>query len=111
MTAARFAFDTGLDFDIICKSALPEGWEYEVDKKAKPLSSRDANGRPLSLGQSLWLTVRFTNTLYRVKFIVSERLSLEVIMGAAFLNHHVLQTLCAADRIRLKRWNFPLPKK
>lgn len=64
MMAASFAFKTGTGFKIIRKSVLPTEWEFEVDEKARPPSLIDANGRPLSLGQSAWLTVRFAKPLY-----------------------------------------------
>lgn len=63
MMAEGFPFDTGTGLNIILKSALPEGRESEVDEKTKPPKLSDANGRPLSLGKSAWLTVKFANTL------------------------------------------------
>lgn len=108
LMGSRSAFDTGAGFNIIRKPALPEEWESEVDKRSKPQRLRHVNGRPLSLGQSVRLTVRFAKTLYGVKFIVAERLTVEVIIRTAFFKHYVLAIRCTEQQIRLKKGKLPL---
>lgn len=71
----------------------------------------DVNGRLLSFGQSVSLKVRLTNKLYRVKLIMAERLTVEVIIGTAFLNHKVFAILCTEQRIRLKRGELTIVKQ
>lgn len=102
MRTSQFAFDTGAGLNIIRRSALPEGWEEGIDRKANSMRLNDANGRPLALGESTWLPIRFANSLYRVKFIVADRLAVEVIIGTAFLNRHLLAILCTQQRIRFR---------
>lgn len=78
MNAARIALDTGSGLKIIQRSALAPDSESHVYLKASLLRLRDANVRTIDRGESEWLTVQFPNQLYRVKFIVSERLSVNV---------------------------------
>lgn len=111
MVAAWFAYDTGAGFKIIRKSALPQRWESEVDQKARPPRLSDAYGRPLGLGQSVWLTVRLADTLYRVNAIVVERIAVEVIIGSEVLNHKVLAILCIEQWIRFKNGELPVVKQ
>lgn len=103
---ARFAFDTGAGFNIICRAALEPGWEYKGDEKAKPPRLSIENGRPLRLGKSVGLTMRLSNTLYREKLIVAERLAVEVIVETAVLNHNVLRTFAPNIEYALKRGTF-----
>lgn len=72
---------------------------------------RDTNGHPLSLGQSFSLTVRFSNTLYQLKFLVAERVAIDVIIGAAFINHYVLVILCTEQRIGFKKGQLSIVKQ
>lgn len=71
----------------------------------------DSTGPPLELVKSDWLTVRFTIFLFRVKFLVSDRLSVEVIIGTALLNNHVTSTLCTSQRIQIRNGELPMLKK
>lgn len=59
-----------------------------------PPRLNDANGRPLALSESVLMTVRFGNTMYRVGFIVADRLVVEVLIGTTSLNHHLITILC-----------------
>lgn len=68
----------------------------------------DPNGGPFDLGESVWLTVQFANMLYRFKFIMDERLSVDVIVGSAFLNLHVLAILCTEQRICFRNGELPI---
>lgn len=62
----------------------------------------DANGHPLVFGESVWLTVLFGNTLYRVISTVADRRALEVLIGATFQNRHLIAILCTKQKIRFR---------
>lgn len=93
MSTAQFALDTGTGMNLIRRDTLPAVWEDGFDRKAIYTRLNDVNGRPLSLRESTWLAVRFSNYMYHIKFIVANRISVEVIIGTAFLNLHVLDIL------------------
>lgn len=76
-----FAVDTGDWFNIIRRGAKQPGWDVEVDYDAISPRISDANGNQLSLRESVWLTVRFGNTKFKFKFIVAERIAVDVIIG------------------------------
>lgn len=108
----RYALDTAAGFIIILKSALLPGWESEVVEKVRTSRLSDENCRPLSLGQGVWLTVWFDNTIYRVKFIVAERLVVEVIIiCTASLKHHVHAITWTEQRIRLEKGEITIVKQ
>lgn len=77
MNKMRFARDTGAGFIIIPRDKLQPGWGTEVDTDAAPSRVRDANGNLLWLEESVWLTVRFRNTLLRVTILVAERIEVK----------------------------------
>lgn len=108
LETARFAFDTGSEVNIINQSALPPGWEHHIGKRATRPKSNDANGRPSDLSQCVWLTVRFANNLYRVKFILSAWTAVDVIIGTEFINSHVEAIMCREQKIRFNNGSFPI---
>lgn len=59
---------------------------------------------------SVWLTSRFGNTLYRVKFFIAERLAVGVIVGTAFLHLHLLAILSIEQRIWFCHGELPIVK-
>lgn len=61
--------------------------------------------------ETVWLTVQVANTLYRVKFIIARRLAVEVIIGTALLNWHVLAIRCTQQRISFRNVNVPIIKQ
>lgn len=65
----------------------------------------------MALGETIWLTTRFGNTLYRLQFIFADRLAVEVLIGKAFLNKHVIAILCTEQNIRFSNGDVPIAKK
>ena len=89
--------DTGAGFALIKKSMLPANWrDFEVKSTNLP-RIWDANGNALQLEAMVHLTIRLGNTLYRVPFLVAERLAVDVILGKAFMNKHI-QNICCRDQ-------------
>lgn len=74
MVTARFDFGSGAGFNIIRRTALPPNGQSQVDVKDAPSRLCDENGRPLEIGKSVWLTAKFANMLYPVKYIIATRL-------------------------------------
>lgn len=68
----------------------------------------DANGRHFELAESVWLTVRFSNHLYCVKFIIGRLLAVEVIIGTEFINQHVLAISYTQQRIIFRNGEAPI---
>lgn len=52
--------------------------------------------------------VRFGNTLFRVKFLITERLAVDVIVGTSFLNSHVIATRCSEQKIEFRTEMVPI---
>lgn len=90
MSSAGYSFETGAGFNMIRHSTLLPDCESHVDLKATATLLIYANSRPIDLAESVWLAVRFTNELYRVTFVVAERLVVELVIGTKLLNGHVL---------------------
>lgn len=84
--------------------------ESQVDAIAAPPRFLDENERSLELGKSVWLTETFTNTLYRVKLVVKDRLAVDIIIGGAFLNGHVVAILCTENWTRFIWGSLSLSK-
>lgn len=89
-------------FNIIRRSALLPNLEGQVDDKAAPARLWYGNGRPLELSESVWLTARFANTLYRVKFIISKRLAVDFLIVTAFLNPYTVAIFFTEQPIRFR---------
>lgn len=111
MLGKRYVFDTGENFNLIRRSAPLVGCGDYVDTTTEPPKPNYANGRPLALGESIWLTVRFGNTLLRVRFIVSERLAVEVQIVTALLIKQVLAILCTDQKVQFRNDEVPIVKK
>ena len=46
--------------------------------------------------------------MYRVSFLVAERLAVSVIIGTAFMNRHVRGIMCMDGEIKLTRATIPI---
>lgn len=46
---------------------------------------------------------RIENTLYRIKFIVAEKLEVDDIVGTAFMNRHFNAVICPEQKIKLRK--------
>lgn len=107
INTAQCSIDTGELFNIIRPSTLPPGWECLIYKKVYPRLNY-SNVIPLELGESVFLTLLFSNALSRVKIIISSLLAVEVIIGTSFLNRQVLAIWCTQQLISFVMGNFPL---
>ena len=81
--------DTGAGHNVIRRSALPTGWQKYVTTNKDMLTLCDASGHVLRTACEVLLCVRFGKTLYRVTFVVVDKLSCPVLLGTRFLNRHV----------------------
>lgn len=59
MQSILFALYTGAGLNNIRREELPPEWENEVDINSAYPRVIYANGNPLALGKTVWLTVRF----------------------------------------------------
>ena len=102
------AFDTGSKYNVIRLRDLPYGWEqYRIpDALMPPLG--DANGNRLSLLGKVAFGVRFGPSMYRVAFLVAERLDVRVIIGISFMNRHVRGIMGMDGDIWLTRAKIPI---
>jgi len=104
----QFVLDTGAGYNVIRRNALPPGWEqYVTTSKGLP-SLGDAGGHTLNIQHEVVLRVRFGNSLYRVAFLVAEKLSVPVILGTQFTNRHVDAIRCMLGRVDLVHDSIPI---
>ena len=108
MRPFHMAFDTGSVYNVIRLRDLPRGWEqYRIpDAPVPPLG--DANGNRLRLLGKVSLRVRFGPSMYRVAFLVAERLAVSVIIGNSFMNRRVRGIMCMDGDIWLMRAKIPI---
>ena len=108
MRPFHMAFDTGSGYNVIRLRDLPTGWErYRVPNATMPALG-DANGNRLRLLGKVVLRVRFGSAMYRIAFLVAERLAVSVIIGTSFMNRHVRGIMCMDGEIRLTRATIPI---
>ena len=96
-------FGTGSGMKILRQDALTDGWQTCPTKDTVLPMLGDANGRPLRLLGEIILFIRFGNKMYRVPFIVADKLAVEVIVGTRFMNRSVDAIECRNQTIRLIR--------
>lgn len=85
----RYAFNTGTAFSLIRRNVLPQGCQNAIATDHRPRLLNDASSNPLDLREVVLLTTRFGNMLFRIKFIVAEKMAVDAIVGTAFMNQHV----------------------
>ena len=103
MRPFHMAFDTGSGYNVVRLRDLPQGWEnYRIPDASVPALG-DANGKRLRLLGQVVLRVRFGSAMYRVSFLVAERLAVSAIIGTAFMNCHVRGIMCMDGNIKLTR--------
>lgn len=90
MKVIRFSFVTGEGFNLICRDALPYGWDNHVDDGVTLQRFYDANGKLLDLRELVWLTKNFVNAVLRIRYIFSEGLEVHSIIEKSFLNRHLV---------------------
>ena len=80
MRPFHMSFDTGSGYNLIRLRDLPQRWEdYRIPDASVPALG-DVNGNRLRLLGQVVLRVRFGSTMYRVSFLVAERLAVSVII-------------------------------
>lgn len=62
-----------------------------MDEGAITPGLNGANGNPLELGEVVCLKKRLGNTLFKIRYIKSERLPVHSIIGTEFMKRHVFQ--------------------
>lgn len=90
----HFALDTMDWCNIIRRNALPFGWQWCIDTQGEVPLLNDANGQQFSLTEMVSLSIRFGIAHYVLKFVIEERLAVDVIIGTAFLNYYVIEIRC-----------------
>ena len=93
---------------MILRSALPEGWKNFIAKKNNLPKLCDASGHVLDIASRVLWRVRFGNALYRLTFIVVEKLSLPVLPGTKFLNRHVDAINCRKSMVQFTGGTLPI---
>ena len=90
--------DTGAGSALIKKRMVHANWrDFEMKSTNQPRLGV-ANGNALQLEAVVHLTIRLGNILYRVPFLVAERLAVDVILGTEFMKKHV-QHICCRDKV------------
>lgn len=90
----RFVFDTGAGLKIVRRNAIWYGWEKGVDQEVVSPKLSDANGNTLELGKVVWLTTRFGKMVFKVRFMIAEKLAVHALIGTAFMDRHVFSIRC-----------------
>ena len=86
--------DTGSGFNVIRRSALPDGWKKFITASNDLPTLGDANGNALVVQHQVLLRVRLGNALYRVLFYVVDHLACPVLLGTQFANRHIEAIRC-----------------
>lgn len=98
MVTTRFALITGTGFNITRGEALPPEWETDVVTEAEIPRLSEANFNPLTFGKSVWVTVSFGNTLFRVRvFACQKDLGVERYRGVLYKSAHHLYRMCRSE--------------
>ena len=100
--------DTGSGYNVIRRSALPEGWQKCVTTSEGLPSLGDANGNALDIRHEVLLRVRVGNALCRVLFYVVDHLACPVILGTQFANRHVEAIWCIRGEVQFTRDTLPI---
>ena len=104
----QFVLDTSAGYNNIRRNALPPGWEqYVTTSKDLPILG-DAGGHALNIQHEVVLRVRFGNSMYRVSFLVAEKLSVPIILGTQFTNRHVDAIRCILGRVDFAHDSIPI---
>ena len=94
--------------NVIRQSALPEAWnEFITTNKDLPTLC-EASGHVLDTASEMLLRVRFGNALYRVTFIVVDKLSCPVLLGTKFFNRHVDAINCRKGTVQFTGDTIPI---
>ena len=93
---------------ILRQYSLTYGWQTWLTKGAVLPTFGDANGRPVRIFGEIILLIRFGNKIFRVPFIVADKLVVEFIVGTRFMNRYVDAIECRNQKIRLN-WGGTIP--
>ena len=108
MRPFHMAFDIGSGYIVIRLRDLPQVWKNCRIPDASVPALGDANGNRLRLLGQVVLHVRFGSAMYRVSFLVAERLAVIVIIVTAFMNRHLRGIMCMDGEIKLTRATIPI---
>ena len=100
--------DTGAAFNVIRRDALPADWQAHITGNTNLPALGDASGNLLSATHEVLLRVRFANAVYRIPFVVVEKLTCPVLVGTQFLNEHVRAIRCIEQRIEFTQDTIPI---
>ena len=100
--------DTGSGYNVIRRSALPEGWKKCITTSQGLPSLGDANGNALDIRHQVLLRVRFGNALYRVLFYVVDHLACPILLGTQFANRHIEAIWCIRGEVQFTRDTLPI---
>jgi len=100
--------DTGSGFNVIRRSALPDGWKKFITASNDLPTLGDANGNALVVQHQVLLRVRLGNALYRVLFYVVDHLACPVLLGTQFANRHIEAIRCIKGEIEFTRDTLPI---
>ena len=104
----QVVLDTGAGHNVIRRDMLPEGWKKFITANKDLPTLCDATGHVLDTPYEVLLRVRFGNALYRVAFIVAEKLSCPVLLGTRFLNAHVDAINCRKGTVAFTGDTLPI---
>ena len=107
-TPKEFLLDTGSAYNVIRSNVLPKGWQAFITSSGALPELGDAGGHRIKLAHEVILRVRFGNSLYRVAFLVAEKLSVPIILGTQFANRHVDAIRCIKGRVEFTRDSVPI---
>ena len=100
--------DTGSGYNVIRRSALPEGWKKCITISQGLPSLGDANGNALDISHQVLLRVRFGNALYRVLFYVVDHLACHILLGTQFANRHIEAIWCIGGDVQFTQDTLPI---
>lgn len=100
--------DTGAGFNLIRRNVLTFGWVNNVDNLSKAPGINEANRNPLRLGEVVALPKGFRNTLFKVQFIIDEKLVVDAIFGTSFMNRQVEIFLFRNQKMKFSKGGEPV---
>lgn len=91
------AYDTCMRYNIIGRSHLSPEWMHDVIPDALLPRLAEASEERLQLTGFVKQLVRLEDTFFRFPFVISEKLTLSLVLGTAFADEHV-KTHAAHER-------------
>ena len=95
------AVDTCSGYNMVWKADLPPDWTRYVVRNAHQPQLAGTSSKQLKLSAVVRLTVRLSNTTFRILFIVTDQLAVPVLLGTAFIDTHVRCIDIESQRLEL----------